>query len=181
MPSPLIALTADISPREPTALSVAGIKLLLIVIALIGTGTHPVTGALVETVGGVTVQVGPRLEADHNTSADVHKASTDGQTDNAVYKKIRGGAPFGRHEVAATRAAGQLISAEGNRMIQHKTAYQRVNVIPATTTGKPKPKMSDHIYNQVLAHQRKTGYNHNDVHADNIRVTPQKQSGRNSS
>ncbi|KAI9337717.1 hypothetical protein DFJ73DRAFT_763346 [Zopfochytrium polystomum] len=129
----------------------------------------------VETVGGVTVQVGEKIKVQTNTRADVQKASTDGKTDNAIYKENRRGAPLGQHEVAATRAANQLISAEGNRMIQHKVgemglndylkqaskdpaakkAYQRTGLNPLTKVGRP--KLSDHINDQVQAQQRRVG------------------------
>ncbi|KAI9359659.1 hypothetical protein DFJ73DRAFT_902223 [Zopfochytrium polystomum] len=171
-------------------------NLLLVAIALLATGSHAATnskntastsgssraftGSRVKTVGGVTVQVGPKIKVDINQHADVLEASTDGQTNNAVYKKYRQGESMGKHEVAATSAAGHLISAEGNQMIQHKVGemglteylqqaskdpaakktYQDFNANFLSRLGKP--KLSDHINKQILKQQKQIGYAHLD-------------------
>ncbi|KAI9337712.1 hypothetical protein DFJ73DRAFT_950675 [Zopfochytrium polystomum] len=150
-------------------------------------------GVRLKTVGGVTVKVGEKIKAQVNTRADVEKASTDGKTYNAVYKKYRLGESVGPHEVDATRKAGQLIAAQGKRMIQHKVgemglneylkqaskdpaakkAYQKVDDNLVKRLGKP--KLSDHINKQIVNQQKQVGYAHLDVHPDNIRITPQEQ------
>ncbi|KAI9331113.1 hypothetical protein DFJ73DRAFT_799914 [Zopfochytrium polystomum] len=147
----------------------------------------------VETVGGVRVQVGPKISAEYNTVGDAHKASTDGKTYNAVFKQQRNDEKFGYYEVEATRKAGQLISAEGNRMVQPKVGKMGLNEYLKEASADPKaqkayqrvgnnspkelkkPKMSDHIYDQIKQQQSTVGFVHSDTHADNIRVTPQKQ------
>ncbi|KAI9337711.1 hypothetical protein DFJ73DRAFT_950670 [Zopfochytrium polystomum] len=103
----------------------------------------------------VTVEVGERIKEDTSNRAGVQKASSDGKTNNAIFKQNQYGEPFDQHEVAATRAAGQLISAEGNRMIQHKVGEMGLNdYLKQCEEGVPsaldwQPQVERHINNQI--------------------------------
>ncbi|KAI9362555.1 hypothetical protein DFJ73DRAFT_793100 [Zopfochytrium polystomum] len=100
-------------------------------------------------------------------------AAKDSRGKGVIYKKaVYEARPDG---VAATQAAGQLISHAGTETVQKKVGKEGLNEYLARKQAKPglglfKPNSAD-IIKQVNAQQKKTGYTHNDIKPVNIRVS----------
>ncbi|KAI9341233.1 hypothetical protein DFJ73DRAFT_945639 [Zopfochytrium polystomum] len=126
----------------------------------------PKTGDRV-TVGSSKVKLGRPLKR-----GKVFQAK-DSRGNDVIYKKALGEArPDG---VAATQAAGQLISHAGTETVQKKVGNEGLERYLARKSKNPglglyKPNSAD-IIKQVNAQQKKTGYTHNDIQPANIRVS----------
>ncbi|KAI9362558.1 hypothetical protein DFJ73DRAFT_773271 [Zopfochytrium polystomum] len=100
-------------------------------------------------------------------------AAKDSRGKDVIYKKaVDEARPDG---VAATNAAGQLISHAGTETVQKKVGKEGLNEYLARKQANPglglhKPNSAD-IIKQVNAQQKKTGYTHNDIQPANIRVS----------
>ncbi|KAI9362554.1 hypothetical protein DFJ73DRAFT_949187 [Zopfochytrium polystomum] len=100
-------------------------------------------------------------------------AAKDNRGKDVIYKKaVNEARPDG---VAATQAAGQLISHAGKETVQKKVGKEGLNEYLARKQANPglglhKPNSAD-IIKQVNAQQKKTGYTHNDMQPANIRVS----------
>ncbi|KAI9324680.1 hypothetical protein DFJ73DRAFT_784756 [Zopfochytrium polystomum] len=145
----------------------------------------PSKSGTTETVGGVSVQLGDKV-GQQGTVSTVYKAKHG--PNEVIYKEALPTTKIGQVEVDATRAAGQLISAEGNKMVQKKVGttglkdwlYTQKESTEAKSkfllsSEKPeshpnKVKLSDAIYSQVAQKQKDTGYVHYDPLPANIRV-----------
>ncbi|KAI9325723.1 hypothetical protein DFJ73DRAFT_965626 [Zopfochytrium polystomum] len=138
-----------------------------------------------ENVGGVSVQIGEKV-AKQGKFGTVYHAKLG--SEDVIYKEPQPKKHFWANEVEATQAAGHLISAEKNKMVQKKIGtaglddwLQTQKDSPATkakyllTGEKPedhphKAKLSDEIYGQVVQNQKNVGYVHYDTNAGNIRA-----------
>ncbi|KAI9326641.1 hypothetical protein DFJ73DRAFT_906990 [Zopfochytrium polystomum] len=136
-----------------------------------------------QTVGNVKVQVGSEIKR-QMFGSDVYNAKHGAK--DVIYMENR--SPFQKTEVDATKAAGQLVAAQGNKMVQHKVGstglkewvddkknspkakskYLLVGEKPEDHPGKA--KLSDRINADVKKKQQDIGYVHGDIHAGNIRV-----------
>ncbi|KAI9331921.1 hypothetical protein DFJ73DRAFT_897891 [Zopfochytrium polystomum] len=148
-------------------------------------GPKPSKSGTSETVGGVTVKLGdkPRTQGRNSVVYSAKQGSKD-----VIYKEANPNREFGPNEVAATRAAGQLISAEGSKMVQHKVGTAGLKDWLQTQKKSPemkqnflarnekpeddpnKAKLSEKIYDQLEQRQKDVGYVHDDIHSGNIRV-----------
>ncbi|KAI9348909.1 hypothetical protein DFJ73DRAFT_960077 [Zopfochytrium polystomum] len=138
-----------------------------------------------QTVGNVKVEVRWAAKLRDRCSAqDVYNAKHGAK--DVIYMENR--SPFQKTEVDATKAAGQLVAAQGNKMVQHKVGstglkewlddkknspkakskYLLVGEKPEDHPGKA--KLSDRINADVKKKQQDIGYVHGDIHAGNIRV-----------
>ncbi|KAI9315442.1 hypothetical protein DFJ73DRAFT_786981 [Zopfochytrium polystomum] len=148
----------------------------------------PGPGDRVEAVGDAVVMVGSKVGS--GSKGGVYRASVDGTSYGAVLKVTKNGEAFKDKEIDATRKAGQLISVEGSRMVQHKVGDEglteylkgakrdptaRAKFQQVREAGGKKPKLSENLYKQVRLQQYRVGYYHGDVNAENIRITEKKQ------
>ncbi|KAI9313992.1 hypothetical protein DFJ73DRAFT_933825 [Zopfochytrium polystomum] len=90
-----------------------------------------------EKVDGVTVQLGSKVDRQGQFS-NVYNAK-HGSTD-VIYKEEKPRTPLGSNEVAATKAAGQLISAEGGKMVQHKGRHRGARGLAQKAKEQPRGK-----------------------------------------
>ncbi|KAI9330462.1 hypothetical protein DFJ73DRAFT_765334 [Zopfochytrium polystomum] len=122
-------------------------------------------------VGGHSVQVGK--EIGRGGSGTVYSATTS-SWGSAAYKKLKPGAEWEAHEVAATRAAKQYIAHDDKGMVQTKVGHSSLkDHLKNNRDSSPGP-MSAEIDRQINKQQDKAGYNHNDVKGENIRVGTKK-------
>ncbi|KAI9327701.1 hypothetical protein DFJ73DRAFT_766238 [Zopfochytrium polystomum] len=136
-----------------------------------------------ESVGGVAVKVGEKVSSGQDHVYHAKLGSKD-----VIYKQDPYGHNFQKDQVAATKAAGQLIAAQGSRMIQKKVGTAGLDDWLQTQKDNPKAKkkflatnenpkdhpkkiaLSDAIYKQTVKNQKAVGYVHEDIHSGNIRV-----------
>ncbi|KAI9313008.1 hypothetical protein DFJ73DRAFT_935586 [Zopfochytrium polystomum] len=190
-PCTSLSFRAEAAPAAPAAaaghIKLSFFFLLVVVLALFATLTavapNPVLAA--GGGGGSSNSEGVRKTGDKVTvgSSQVTLgrplkpgkvfAAKDSRGKDVIYKKaVDEARPDG---VAATHAAGQLISHAGKETVQKKVGKEGLNEYLARKQAKPglglfKPKSAD-IIKQVNAQQKKTGYTHNDMQPANIRVS----------
>ncbi|KAI9325380.1 hypothetical protein DFJ73DRAFT_784327 [Zopfochytrium polystomum] len=146
--SSLPALSRRACRRFTVSRSLASAAIATVLLLLIFTGaaarpasppTSPTPGTRdrIENVGGVRAQIGPEYTSEVHMAGDAYRASTDGKKYNAVYKKLKPTEQWGEHEVAATRAAGQLISVSKDSMLQKKVGEKGLSDYVASAAKDP--------------------------------------------
>ncbi|KAI9332449.1 hypothetical protein DFJ73DRAFT_963443 [Zopfochytrium polystomum] len=138
-----------------------------------------------ENVGGVSVEIGEKV-SNQGVDAIVYHAKHGSK--DVIYKEPLPHKKLWPNEVDATRAAGQLVAAEGNKMVQNKVGTTGLKDWLQTQKNSPeakskylltdekpedhrgKIKLSDAIYGQVAQHQKDVGFVHHDTNSGNIRV-----------
>ncbi|KAI9325215.1 hypothetical protein DFJ73DRAFT_965952 [Zopfochytrium polystomum] len=138
-----------------------------------------------ENVDGVSVEIGEKV-SNQGVDAIVYHAKHGSK--DVIYKEPLPHKKLWPNEVDATRAAGQLVAAEGNKMVQNKVGTTGLKDWLQTQKNSPeakskylltdekpedhrgKIKLSDAIYGQVAQHQKDVGFVHHDTNSGNIRV-----------
>ncbi|KAI9359931.1 hypothetical protein DFJ73DRAFT_900341 [Zopfochytrium polystomum] len=110
------------------------------------------------------------------THGEVHHATSNGNP--AIYKTLHDGQSWGENEIAATKAAKQLIAHDDKRMVQHKVGTQGLSDYLKNKKDNPGGWTPDskEIVRQIEKHQDKAGYRHRDVNINNVRVDTTKTS-----